>query len=71
MLPFFDAIPTQPLRQTADGEEDAVAGFLNRQRVLDVHRYADRDDLLGSFATSVIAPAEAMLKELGRERPPG
>lgn len=60
------AVPVVPILTKASGREPVTLSNLrrNQRSVLDTYRYRDTDDLIANLEASVIAPAEAKVKEL-------
>jgi uncharacterized protein YjbI with pentapeptide repeats len=62
------AVPVQPLLEGAASPYSMFKDYWKYDWILAVHRYHRLDDLIGSLAEKVVAPAEGKARELERRR---
>lgn len=64
IIPNLSSVPIQPILLSSAQEYGMFVDFKNYPWVLDAYYYNDKDDLLNSLGTKVIAPAEQKAKQL-------
>ncbi len=67
IVPNTPSVPVQPLLLASDHEPGMFDHFRAYRWVLQPHIYDSQEDLLASLKNKVIAPAEEMLKGLGKK----